>query len=97
MTSPPSDGTARLPALPIPAAAKPQVSTTLASLGIALEAMKLAIEMADVAPVMTGEPTPAEIVRAWQASSVLVHEVFQRLYHETRDTIALIQPMLAQD
>lgn len=97
MTSPPSDGTARLPALSVPAAAKPQISTMLASLGIALEAMKLAIEVADVAPVMTGEPTPAEIIRTWQATSVLVHEMFQRLYHETRGTIALIQPMLAQD
>jgi hypothetical protein len=99
MTLPPSEGAAAARALSVSAETKQAARTALDSLTIALEAAKLAIELADDAPLKAnhGNPTPSQIFENWHAATVLVHEVFDNLYYEARSAVGLIKPMLGQD
>jgi hypothetical protein len=76
-----------------------EVRHFLAALNIALEATKLAVEAANGAPraASFGCPTLAQTFERWAAANVVVHEVFGKLYTQTRYMIDVIKPVMPTD
>jgi hypothetical protein len=99
MTFPPSEGATVAPALPLLAEASRDARTALDALTVALEATKLAVEVANDAPLKASfdSPTSSQIFENWHAANLLVHEMFDNLYYEARCTVGLIKPMLTLD
>jgi hypothetical protein len=89
---------------PTPAGAAPAASPDeiiglhreLDRLLIALAAVKMAIDTArDVSfAVRLDETLTEQTTQAWLAANLLVRTAFETLYHEARDTIAVIRLML---
>jgi hypothetical protein len=73
--------------------------TTLEALAVALEATRLAIEVASDAPTRASyqQLTVSQIVESWHGANLLVHTMFEALHAQARYSIDLIKPMPAQD
>ena len=72
---------------------------TLKAFDVALEATRLAIEAANAAPRRAShdEPTISQVFESWDAANLLVHEVFENLYAQARQTMSVITPRSALD
>jgi hypothetical protein len=75
------------------------VRRAIDNLNIALEATKLALDMAKDAPERVGlaQQTAPQLIESWRASTLLLHEVVDNLYYEGRHTISSVRQVLALD
>jgi len=75
------------------------VRRAIDNLNIALEAAKLALDMAKEAPerATMAQQTVPQLIESWRASALLLHEVVDNLYYEGRHAISSVSQLVAMD